>query len=619
MSPQEVNDTVSERSTTFRTQADEQADHEETLQNLRTGKYDDWPNEAAFDGLTEERGPIKIAVTGNIPTWAAGSLFRTGPGVYKIDTDAGTTFEMSHWFDGLAHTHRFDIIPNEEGSVEVFYSSRRQAEEMMEVIKKQGTWPYYSFGQKADPCLGLLSKAMAAFKGLRESPEEKWHNNINVVVHVNPPGLDGAAGNIAGKRKPAVTENDPKVLGHKPELPKSIWISTDNCTMKQIDPKTLEPIGWATQDVLHPELKGPMSCAHAQRDPETGDLFNYNLELGPKPTYRVFRVDASTGKTDILATIREPIVSPAYIHSLFLSPSFVVLCIPTSHFGLNGTQIPWERNLLDALRPYDPSRKTQWIVIDRKHGKGVVARFETDGRFFFHTVNSFEEKAGSESSDINLFCDVIDFGSHQFIHSLYLDVILDRDSAAKKFYEDENRARNSLAHLTRYQFTINPDSPSNKLPTTPDPKNHEVFRIPAPHAGELPTINPLYTTKKHRYVYSLPFRGRSTVTDAIVKTDTETREVLFWDNPKGHTPGEAIFIPRPGGEEEDDGVLLSVVLDGEKGKSYLLCLNAKTMTEMGRAGVDFAIALGFHGAHVPSGRTVTRGRGPGVKMLMREG
>ncbi|KAK1779537.1 carotenoid oxygenase [Copromyces sp. CBS 386.78] len=609
MSPQEVNGAVPEKSTTFRTQADEHADHEETLQNLRTGKYDDWPNEAAFHGLTEERGPVKIAVAGNMPTWAAGSLFRTGPGLYKIDTDAGATFEMSHWFDGLAHTHRFDIIPNEQGSVEVFYSSRRQGQEMMEVIKKQGTWPYYSFGQKADPCLGLFSKAMAAFKGLRESPEEKWHNNINVVVHVNPPGLDAAAGNIAGKRKLAVTENDPKMLGHKPELPKSIWISTDNCTMKQIDPKTLEPIGWATQDVLHPELKGPMSCAHAQRDPETGDLFNYNLELGPKPTYRVFRVEASTGKTEILATIREPIVSPAYIHSLFLSPNFVVLCIPTSHFGLNGTQIPWERNLLDALRPYDPSRKTQWIVIDRKHGKGVVARFETDGRFFFHTVNSFEEKADSDSSDTNLFCDVIDFGSHEFIHSLYLDVILDRDSAAKNFYQDEKRARNSLAHLTRYQFTINPDSPANKLPTNPDPKNHQVFRIPAPHAGELPTINPLYATKKHRYVYSLPFRGRSTLPDAMVKTDTETREVLFWDNPKGHTPGEAIFVPRPGGEEEDDGVLLSVVLDGEKGKSYLLCLDAKTMTETGRAGVDFAIALGFHGAHVPSGRTVTRMEG----------
>ncbi|EGO54947.1 hypothetical protein NEUTE1DRAFT_147619 [Neurospora tetrasperma FGSC 2508] len=611
MSPHEVIGTVPGNSTTFRTQADEHDDHEEALQNLRTGKYEDWPNEAAFDGLTEERGPIKIAVTGNIPTWAAGSLYRTGPGLYKIDTDAGTTFEMSHWFDGLAHTHRFDIIPNEEGSVDIFYSSRRQAEEMMDVIKKQGTWPYYSFGQKADPCLGFFAKAMAAFKGLREPPGEKWHNNINVAVHVNPPGLE-AVRNIVGTRKPAGAENDANVLGHRPELPKSIWVSTDNSTMKQIDPQTLEPIGWATQDVLHPELTGAMSCAHAQRDPETGDFFNFNLEFGPKPTYRVFRVDASSGKTEILATIREPSVSPAYIHSLFLSPSFVILCIPTSHFGLSGTQIPWERNLVDAIKPYDPSRKTQWIVIDRKHSKGVVARFETDGRFFFHTVNSFEEKAASDSSDINLYCDVIDFGSHEFIHSLYLDVILNRDSAAKKFYEDEQRARNSLAHLTRYHFIINPDSPATNLPVTPtpDPKNHEAFRIPAPHAGEIPTINPLYATRKHRYVYSLPFRGRGTITDAIVKTDTVTREALFWDNPKGHTPGEAIFVPRPGGEEEDDGVLLSLVLDGEKGKSYLLCLDAKTMAEMGRAEVDFAIALGFHGAHVPSGRTLTRVEGP---------
>lgn len=51
MSPQEVNGVVPEKSTTFRTQADEQADHEQTLQNLRTGKYEDWPNEAAVSQL----------------------------------------------------------------------------------------------------------------------------------------------------------------------------------------------------------------------------------------------------------------------------------------------------------------------------------------------------------------------------------------------------------------------------------------------------------------------------------------------------------------------------------------------------------------------------------------
>jgi torulene dioxygenase len=79
----------------------------------------------------------------------------------------------------------------------------------------------------------------------------------------------------------------------------------------------------------------------------------------------------------------------------------------------------------------------------------------------------------------------------------------------------------------------------------------------------------------------------------------ETQEALIWNNPKAHTPGEAIFVPRPGGTEEDAGVLLSVVLNGSTGTSYLLCLDARTMTEMGRAEVGMAIGFGFHGVHHP--------------------
>lgn len=126
--------------------------------------------------------------------------------------------------------------------------------------------------------------------------------------------------------------------------------------------------------------------------------------------------------------------------------------------------------------------------------------------------------------------------------------------------------------------------------------------IKAPHAGELPTINPHYTCRKHRYVYAITNRGLSTVADALVKTDTETGDVLIWSGPRGHTPGEAIFIPKPvqDGETlaEDDGVLLSLVLDGEAKKSYLMCLDAKTMLELGRAECEFPVSLGFHGHHV---------------------
>ncbi len=48
---------------------------------------------------------------------------------------------------------------------------------------------------------------------------------------------------------------------------------------------------------------------------------------------------------------------------------------------------------------------------------------------------------------------------------------------------------------------------------------------------------------------------------------------------------------------EDDGVLLSVVLDGRTASSYLLVLDAATMTELGRARVPHHIPFGFHGQY----------------------
>ena len=63
------------------------------------------------------------------------------------------------------------------------------------------------------------------------------------------------------------------------------------------------------------------------------------------------------------------------------------------------------------------------------------------------------------------------------------------------------------------------------------------------------------------------------------------------------SPGEPIFLPDPQGKDEDDGVLLSVVLDGTKGKSYLLCLDAKSFEEVGRAEMESVVAFGFHGTH----------------------
>jgi torulene dioxygenase len=121
--------------------------------------------------------------------------------------------------------------------------------------------------------------------------------------------------------------------------------------------------------------------------------------------------------------------------------------------------------------------------------------------------------------------------------------------------------------------------------------------------GDLPTINHIYACRKTRYVYCTTSRGRSSFIDCIAKIDLETKEVIYWEH-EHHTPGEAIFVPVPavdskaGVEAEEAGVLLSVILDGDKGTSYILCLDARDLKELGRADVGVAVGLGFHGWHV---------------------
>lgn len=48
----------------------------------------------------------------------------------------------------------------------------------------------------------------------------------------------------------------------------------------------------------------------------------------------------------------------------------------------------------------------------------------------------------------------------------------------------------------------------------------------------------------------------------LVRLDVESGSHEVWQE-EGMWPGEPIFVPRPGGTAEDDGVLLSVVLAGQ--------------------------------------------------------
>ncbi|HEY2216329.1 MAG TPA: carotenoid oxygenase family protein, partial [Solirubrobacteraceae bacterium] len=76
--------------------------------------------------------------------------------------------------------------------------------------------------------------------------------------------------------------------------------------------------------------------------------------------------------------------------------------------------------------------------------------------------------------------------------------------------------------------------------------------------------------------------------------DTHDGSALSWSE-SGCFPGEPVFVARPGAEREDDGVLLSVVLDVVAETSFLLVLDAADLSELARASVPHHIPFGFHG------------------------
>ncbi|KAJ6508593.1 putative beta-carotene dioxygenase [Mycena sanguinolenta] len=550
-----------------------------------TNHWNNWPNSTCFDVREQVLTPVSLLITGTIPAYAAGVLYRNGLGPRDVhaDKDGRRVYRVSHWFDNLSQVHRFQIHPPSatNPNVTVSHNSRLTCDKAVERIKREARRTEFTFGPDRDPCQTIFQKAQCFFHPQpKDSPSSL---GIGVAFAPNFPGLDK-------KAKRSEKGVDSKLT--------TLFNLSDHDIVQSLDPRTLEPLGIAEQRVLHPALKGPLSGAHAATDPESGDIFNYNLDVGMPPhggIYRLFTISAKTGKTDVLATFNH---TPAYIHSMFLTEHFAILCVWNAFFRSFAAPLLWTRNLIEGMSQYDRSKPATWFVVDRTPARrGVVATFETPAFFCFHAINAFEESSASGTSDtVDLVADLSAYDSTEVITRFYIDNLLSDSPTAKKFAVDMS----IRPVYRRYRLPGVPLSGRKTIGKPPKPvKGEEVFSGPKGYAPELQTINPVRTTRDYQFVYGVTDSGKSTFHDGLIKWDVRSRTYTTWSEP-GQTASEPIFVADPErSEKEDGGCLLSVVLDGTEGKSYLLVLDAETMKEMGRAGVNGVVGFGFHGIHVP--------------------
>ncbi|MGZ6530098.1 MAG: carotenoid oxygenase family protein, partial [Tumebacillaceae bacterium] len=109
--------------------------------------------------------------------------------------------------------------------------------------------------------------------------------------------------------------------------------------------------------------------------------------------------------------------------------------------------------------------------------------------------------------------------------------------------------------------------------------------------------------RAYRYTYgaSTDSNRKEAFFNQLVKVDVQEGHNRVWSEANCY-PGEPIFVPVPHARYEDEGVILSVVLDGAKGHSFLLVLDALTFEEIGRAIVPHHIPFGFHGLYTQFGK-----------------
>ena len=265
---------------------------------------------------------------------------------------------------------------------------------------------------------------------------------------------------------------------------KVVVAKTDAAVMQLLNGNTLKPEKYLRQKSLHPDLRGPLSAAHARTDPLTGDLYNYNLDMHVRSNYRVFRTRRDTGATEVLATIKD--APPAYIHSFWMSENYLVLCIWNSRFAWGGAKCFWEKNLVDAIADWDPHAKSTFYVIDKKGGKRVVAKFVDDVPFFvFHTIGAWEEENG------DLVLEALSYDNVDVIKRFYYENILASNVENGKAWLGRGRTK-----LTRWRLSNILTTKGNITPAVRESS------VAGEWGMELPTVNPHFVSKKNRY---LPF------------------------------------------------------------------------------------------------------------------
>ncbi|XP_050412305.1 beta,beta-carotene 15,15'-dioxygenase [Patella vulgata] len=505
---------------------------------------------------SQQLDPVPLEVKGTIPSWVKGSLYKNSSGIYQIGSS-----ELVHAFDGMAILLKF-IIENGE----VKFQSKILNSETWEASHKANRLVVSQFGTNAlpDPCKNIFSRFFSHFE-----PRTTTDNTSVSII----------------------------------ESGDQLWVLGEANKINCVDPESLsrvDQINYENYVAVH------AATAHPHQDKD-GSIYNLGTNLKSKMAYNIIKIPAKADGGLDMENSKIVASAPSrwkwkisYNHSFGMSENYFVILEQPFVISLGRVFIKkLAGNTSEKSLVSYPKEKTRFHIV-KKDGTRIETKYTMDPFFAFHFCNCYEEE-DQMVIDMTIYKDL------DYMKKLYLDSLQGNSYFNSKHPPKFARfvvpldisgaeVNNNLITLdTKATAVLQSDG---SVFCTPDLYSEDSGGI----MMELPKINyESYNGKKYQYVY-----GASIFTEKnmIKKLDLKSRTVKEYnDVDAGNEPGESFFIPKPGSTKEDEGVLLTLVMAHQPGrKSYILVLDAETMTELARAPLpeNKIMPLTFHGCFTQS-------------------
>lgn len=516
-----------------------------------------WNDSAFFDWFADELEEVagaSLVFEGQVPFYLSGTFVQTGPGRFGFGQ-----MRFTHMMDGYSKTNTIHFLKGGRAT----YTTQFLASAFFNDSNKSG------------------KIERGVFVGNIEPPPD-W----------GPTAVLGHKDNNYIKMR---------ALGDQRMILSDTMIATNvqgdcvsfNYNIRSELMKLMVPgVNW--KDSLEP--LGDMcmlgTMAHAAEDEETGTLTGSMGCFGVQGNYHmVFNLEPSAPTTrKLLAKISLPKGrGPSYMHTLAATPNCIVLVAEPLHMNMEKVLAgePLGRGGLDTTNDV-----TLFQIVNRKTGS--VRTLEAPGFIYGHMLNSWEEK-GDILMDLTWY-PAGNMTTLGWFNRWFLEYM--KDVTVREHWP--------RSQVVRYRLTA--DGKVEKTELFEEEKGENDF--------ETPKINEQLSGRPYCIVYMMQFHSYAYHEDqqaikggplgavGVAKRNLCTGERMGWYMPNMY-PSEVQFVANPGGTAEDDGVLLSMVFDGNTNSSFFQILDAHNMKQVAKAPLPIKTPFLIHSSYFSAKMPVT--------------